>query len=192
MMNILGTIPHQKFCFYHLLDDEQELSLGMLIRLQRIYNFCLFHAVILSFLDVLPSFYSNFISFFVTNLLTQCPVPVVFFFLFLLRRKSIPNGVQTQRNFLVIFSGPEDTRWAKKVPKGCSEGSTTHQGAPGGVVPTSGAPLTTSLLYKYPNIPETLGESTKINSSRRIVQNHQIPIQTPSRRGSPLPLVPLR
>jgi hypothetical protein len=41
-----------------------------LIRLQRIYNFCLFHAVILSFLDVLQSFYNNFIPFFGTNLLT--------------------------------------------------------------------------------------------------------------------------
>ena len=37
-----------------------------------------------------------------------------------------------------------------------------------------GCPRTASLLYKYPNIPETLGESTKINSSRRRVQNHQI------------------
>ena len=26
-----------------------------------------------------------------------------------------------QRNFLWIFSGPEDTVWAKKVPEGCSE-----------------------------------------------------------------------
>ena len=31
--------------------------------LQRIYNFCLVHAVTLSFLDVLQSFYSNYISF---------------------------------------------------------------------------------------------------------------------------------
>ena len=36
----------------YLLEDEQELSLGMLIRLQRIYNFLLFHAIILSVLDV--------------------------------------------------------------------------------------------------------------------------------------------
>ena len=63
---------------------------------------------------------------------------------------------------------------------GCSEESTTQQGMPGGpgapwwVVPTSGAPRTASLLYKYPNIPETLRESTKINSSHRRVQNHQI------------------
>ena len=54
----------------YLLEDEQELSLGMLIRLQRIYNLWSIHANILSFLDVLRSFYSNFISFFGPNLLT--------------------------------------------------------------------------------------------------------------------------
>ena len=37
-----------------------------------------------------------------------------------------------------------------------------------------GCPRTASLLYKYPNIPETLGESTKINSSRRQFQKPQI------------------
>ena len=78
------------------------------------------------------------------------------------------------------FFGPKDIQWAKKVPEGCSEGSTTHQGMPGGpgvprwVVPTSVASRITSLLYKYPNTPETLGEWTKINSSSRRVQNHQI------------------
>ena len=52
---------------------------------------------------------------------------------------------------------------------GCSEGSTTHQGAAGGpgapwwVVPTSGAPQTASLLYKYPNIPKTLGSQRNIH-----------------------------
>ena len=77
--------------------------------------------------------------------------------------------------------------WARRHPVGqestwggCYEGSTTHQGALGGpgaprwVVPTSGTPWTASLLYKYPNIPETLGETTKINSSRRRVQKHQL------------------
>ena len=37
-----------------------------------------------------------------------------------------------------------------------------------------GCPQTASLLYKYPNIPETLGESAKINSSHRKFQKHQI------------------
>ena len=85
-----------------------------------------------------------------------------------------------QQNFLEIFSGPEDTYLAKEVPEGGSEGSTTHQGAPGGpgaprwVMPTSVASRTASSPYKYPNIPKTLGESTKINSSHHRVQNHQI------------------
>ena len=73
--------------------------------------------------------------------------------------------------------------WTRRHPMGrrsawgCSEGSTTHQGVPRTpwwVVRTSGAPGTASLLYKYPNILETLGESTKINSNCHRVQNHQI------------------
>ena len=62
-----------------------------------------------------------------------------------------------QRNFLWIFSGLEDTCWAKKVPEGSSERSTTHQGAPRWVVPTSVASRTPFLHYKFPNIPKTLG-----------------------------------
>ena len=63
---------------------------------------------------------------------------------------------------------------------GGPEEGTTHQGTPGGpgdpwwVVPTSGAPRTASLLYKYPNIPETLKASMKYSSSRRRVENNQI------------------
>ena len=46
---MLGSIPHQKLSFFiiYLLEDEQELSLGMLIRLRRIYNFLLFHTNII-------------------------------------------------------------------------------------------------------------------------------------------------
>ena len=85
-----------------------------------------------------------------------------------------------QQNFLWIFYGPEDTRWAREAPGGAPRGAQptrAHLGPPGAprwVVPTSAASCTASLLYKYPNIPETLGESMKINSSRRKFQNHQI------------------
>ena len=81
---------------------------------------------------------------------------------------------------------------------GCLEEGTTHQGAPGGpgapwwVVPTSGAPRTASLLYKYHNIPETLEQALKYSSSRRRVQNHQIQSRHHLGWGSPPPLVPLR
>ena len=81
------------------------------------------------------------------------------------------------RNFTMIFYGPKGRSWALVAPGGSPEEGTTHQGAPGApwwVVPTSGASRIDSLLYEYPNIPETLGESTKINSSRCKFQKHQI------------------
>ena len=65
------------------------------------------------------------------------------------------------------FFGPEESQWAKEALEGLLKVSITHHGAPGGpgmpwgVVPTSGAPRTASLLYKNHNILETLGESTK-------------------------------
>ena len=69
-------------------------------------------------------------------------------------------------NFFWIFYGPEDTQWAEEAPGGALT-----------VVPTLVASRTTSLLHKYPNILETLGGSTKINSSHRKFQNHQIQLK---------------
>ena len=43
---------------------------------------------------------------------------LLFFACFLVRRKSIPNGVQMQRNFTEIFFRPEDTQWAKAARGG--------------------------------------------------------------------------
>ena len=102
------------------------------------------------------------------------------------------------RNFMLIFMGQNEAFGPWLHLGGCPEGGTTHQGAPGGpgaprwVVPTSGAPRTASLLYKYPNIPKTLGESMKYSSSRRRVQSHQIQSRHHLGWGSPPPLVPLR
>ena len=51
-----------------------------------------------------------------------------------------------QRNFLEIFSRPEDTRWAKEVPEGALRGAQPTrarlgpQARPGGLCPL-GAPL---------------------------------------------------
>ena len=55
-------------------------------------------------------------------------------------------------------------------PLGCAWGPD----APWWVVPTSAASRTASLLYKYPENPKTLGESTKHNSSRRKFHKPQI------------------
>jgi hypothetical protein len=72
------------------------------------------------------------------------------------------------------FFGLKDIQRTEEVPERRPEVGNTHYGAPWWVVPSSEASHTASLLYKYPNIPETLRESMKINSSRRKFQNHQI------------------
>src|SRR3954463_15963179 len=54
-----------------LLEDEQELSLGMLIRPKRIYNFCLLHACFVRLCHVLLELSYTFEHIW-TNLLTQC------------------------------------------------------------------------------------------------------------------------
>ena len=93
------------------------------------------------------------------------------------------HSAQCQLLFLLVFyfvenqykteSKCSETFWwfflDQKTPVGPKK---YQRGAPRGakptwmrlgwwVVPTSGAPRTASLLYKYHNIPETLGESTK-------------------------------
>src|SRR3954471_4332865 len=55
----------------YLLEDEQELSLGMLIRPKRIYNFCFLHACFVRLCHVLLELSYTFEPIW-TNLLTQC------------------------------------------------------------------------------------------------------------------------
>ena len=50
------------FFIIYLLEDEQELSLGMLICLRRIYNFLLFHANILQLLYTFGNFLYYFLG----------------------------------------------------------------------------------------------------------------------------------
>src|ERR1041385_1148814 len=62
----------------YLLEDKKEVSLGMLIRPKRIYNFCLLHACFVLLCHVLLELSYTFEHIW-TNLLTQCtqlPVPV--------------------------------------------------------------------------------------------------------------------
>ena len=82
------------------------------------------------------------------------------------------------------FFGPEEGQWAKEVTRREPRPPTTHQGAPGApgapwwVVDASGVPSIASELYKYPNIPETLEESTKNTSICRKFQNREIQSNT--------------
>ena len=113
----------------------------MLIRLQRIYNLWSIHAVLLSFLDVLQSFYSNFISFFGTNLLTQCPVPVAVFCLHFTSQKINIKWSPNTAKLFVDFYGPKGTEWAIAAPRGAPRGAQPTrarlgpQARPGGLCP---------------------------------------------------------
>ena len=128
-------------------------------------------------------FYNHFIvilyHFLVLTYWHSAKCQLLFFACFLHCRKSIPNGVQTQRNFLWNFldhkttSGPEKCLGVLRGEHNPPGRARRRRRALVGCA-TSGAPWTDSLLYKYPNIPETLGESMKYSSSRRRVQNHQI------------------
>ena len=82
---------------------------------------------------------------------TKCQL--LFSACFLHHRKSISNGVQTQRNFLWNFFGPEDIQWAKEVPKREPEVSTIHHDTPGGQARPPPFPPprgSTDLISKYP------------------------------------------
>ena len=96
-----------------------------------------------------------------------------FFPCFLHRRKSVSDRVQTQRNFTEIFLDQKEQNglWLRL---GVALRRTQPILAPLVGCAHLRCPQTASLLYKYPNIPETLGESKKINSSHHRVQNHQI------------------
>ena len=76
--------------------------------------------------------------------------------------------VQTPRNFLRIFYGPEDHQWARAAPGGCPKGAQpTSPGAPRWVVPTSVASRTPSWHYKFPNIPKPFGVTLDQKFCRR-------------------------
>src|SRR3954463_6857484 len=120
----------------YLLEDGQELSLGMLIRLKRIDNFRLLHACFVCYCYDLDTLSYTFDHIW-TNLLTQCtPVPVSVFCCFCISgfpttktaRKIPENYIKNQRSR--SFPAPEVER----------EGG--HQGSrrPGGTAPLLAAP----------------------------------------------------
>ena len=99
---------------------------GSLIRLQRIYNFWLLHAMILSVLDV-NGFILHFYIIFGTNLLTGGPARIaVFLPILVFQRKGISNGVQMKWNLrgrsFWNKRDPEDLECKSRSNRGDHEG----------------------------------------------------------------------
>src|SRR3954468_9443142 len=140
----------------YLLEDEQELSLGMLIRPKRIYNFCLLHA---SFGWYCYDIYTLPYSFdhIWTNLLTQCtPVPVSVLCCFCISgfsitktARKIPEKIYKKSAFrnlpgprMRARGGPPGPQapWWRVAPKGGRGGAPGPPGPRGAAGPLLAAP----------------------------------------------------
>ena len=107
-------------------------------------------------------------------------MPVAVFCLFFTSQKSnikrSPNATKLFADFLC----PEDAQEAQNVHQRGPVGPTRHQGAPEApstpwlVVGPMVTFSTASQLYKYSNIPETLGESTKNCFSHHEIQSRAL------------------
>src|SRR3954463_1275245 len=135
----------------YLLDDEQELILGMLIHPKRIYNFCLLHAYFVWLCHVFLKLPYTFEHIW-TNLLTQCTqLPVVVFCCFCISGfpaiKSAPKIPEKLDKKSALRKLPERSREGRGPPpgdqKGPWRGATLGRarGPPGFLVGPPGAPL---------------------------------------------------
>ena len=121
------------FVITYLLEDEQELSLGMLIRCKRIYNFWCSMLVYCQLLYVLLVLLGVFMDFLWLTYWQDAKVPVPCFLLFL-----IPEKLQRKysRNWTKLDGSPYFTRRLQK-PEGEEQGG--HRGPT--PCPGAGTPL---------------------------------------------------
>ena len=180
---MLGSIPHQKFCFYHLptrgragikLGDAwyvSNVSIIFYCSMLLYYPFWMFMGFILHFYII-----------FGTNLLTGGPVRnAVFLPILVFQRKGISNGVQTEWNLrerdFWNKRDPEDLEWTSSNQRGGHEagGAPTPWERP----PLSWAPRgSTELLLPpiYIHVPQKHpGAPQKTISTATTFCIHEIP-----------------
>ena len=159
---MLDSIPHQKFCFYHLptrgragikLGDTWYVSNVSII----FYCSMLYYILLWTLLGFIIHFY----IIFGTNLLTQGPVQIAVFPISVFRRKRISNGVQTEWNLR------ERDFWNKRDPEDLDPTSRKLPGRHevGGAPSTLVGPLwlhrSTSSSYIYLRTPKPSRSITK-------------------------------
>ena len=166
-------IKNSVFIIY-LLEDEQELSLGMLDTSPTYLWFLIVPCCYITCFGCLWALLNNFILFLGTNLLTQSPVPVSAFLpISVFRGKGISNGVQTEWNLRRVIFGTEAIQETWSVCQGSNEVATRQGGAPAplGAPPTlvgpSWLPLPTSFTYICPYTQKTWGSTIDREFRRR-------------------------
>ena len=117
---MLGSIPHQKFYFYHLpTRGRAGIKLGdaWYVSNVSIIFYCsmlLYYPSWMFYIHLLANLY----HFLGLTYWHSAKCELLFSACFLHRRKSIPNGVQTQRNFLWIFLDQKTSSGPKKYQGG--------------------------------------------------------------------------
>ena len=116
---MLGSIPHQKFCFYHLTTRGRvgiKLGDAWYVSNVSIIFYC---SMLLYYLFwMFMGFIKHFYIIFGTNLLTGGPVPVSNFFCLFqcFAEKEYQTESKRNKTFAMILLGPEDThrtwRWS--------------------------------------------------------------------------------
>ena len=148
-------MSHQKllFCITYLLEDEQELSLGMLIRPKCIYNFWCSMLVLHQFYHCFTYVLVCFYKFSGINILTRCRCVSSYFLLFLvseiIHRKYSRKRMGQKPEVLYLS-------WQHREPKRRWNGASGRPHPPGAAWPwpapgAGGATLATALrcLFAY-------------------------------------------
>ena len=144
LINMLGSIPHQKICFYHLptrgragikLGDAWYVSNVSIIFDCSMLYYLLFWTLL--------GFIIHFYIIFGTNLLTQSPVPILVFLLFqCFEEKEYQTESKQNETFGRVIFGTEAIQetWSRR--KGSFEVATRQGGVPYplGAPPPSWAP----------------------------------------------------
>ena len=125
---MLGSIPHQKFCFYHLpTQGRAGIKLGDAWYVSNISIIFDCSMLLYYLFWMFMGFTLHFYIIFGTNLLTRGPARIAAFLpISVFRRKRISNGVQTERNLRERSfwnkRNPGDLEWMSRSSQGGHEG----------------------------------------------------------------------
>ena len=123
-INMLGSIPHQKFCFYHLpTRGRAGIKLGDAWYVSNVSIIFDCSMLLYYLFWMFMGFIIHFYIIFGTNLLTGGPAQNCCFLpISVFRRKGISNGVQTEWNLREDLSwnkrNPGDLEWRSRKPRG--------------------------------------------------------------------------
>ena len=109
---MLGSIPHQKFCFYHLpTRGRARIKLGDAWYVSNVSIIFDCSMLLYYLFWMLMGLFLHFYIIFGTNLLTGGPAQIaVFLPISVFRRKGISNGVQLTWNFIELIFGRKAIR----------------------------------------------------------------------------------